>query len=663
MNRDETVALFLECEAKRAEARAAALADGKSEDDARNIAHEAAKAHWNAWVELLLAERKAMENAGTWKSSRAYTGAPEEGENPQTQAWLEKAAADFSRCLFLVRGVEGTVEGTKETAGEDSKEDGSAKPPVKSIQLEGDRADFSGFVFPGPAYFQSTTFSSPAYFQSATFSSNAWFRSATFSSTAYFRSATFSGRADFESATFSGRADFQSATFSGDADFRSATFSGDADFESATFSRYADFESATFSRYADFESATFSGRADFESATFSRYADFRSATFSGNADFHGQKFTNDVFFNGATFEGRADFALATFERVAQFNGARFLSEADFNAVWGRRTFSLADARFEVVPDFIQAHFEEAPRLDNVEAGWKQPELQALDEEESEEATRRGRWHRRRLEANGRYRRVFAADRSIPARWRALKRLAMQGQDTDRELEFHARELRSQRFAGDGPAPWPVLSGRAWGGFFRFWSGLAYGLFSDYGRSLARPFIASLLALIAAGAFYLSQTEAMQARLGLREASYLGGTVRTALHAPANPVPCYTPPPAPAERWRKHWPWLRRGAKLAPAPASSGSRIDGLIEPFRGQTNARAEALHLAVRNASVVLGGSGGAAHRTFGCLYGVELYGGSTPMAIVPDVVSTVSAAQKLFSAVMIFLFGLALRNMLKMK
>ncbi len=608
MNRDETVALFLECEAKRAEARAAALADGKSEDDARNIAHEAAKAHWNAWVELLLAERKAMENAGTWKSSRAYTGAPEEGENPQTQAWLEKAAADFSRCLFLVRGVEGTVEGTKETAGEDSKEDGSAKPPVKSIQLEGDRADFSGFVFPGPAYFQSTTFSSPAYFQSATFSSNAWFRSATFSSTAYFRSATFSGRADFESATFS-------------------------------------------------------GRADFESATFSRYADFRSATFSGNADFHGQKFTNDVFFNGATFEGRADFALATFERVAQFNGARFLSEADFNAVWGRRTFSLADARFEVVPDFIQAHFEEAPRLDNVEAGWKQPELQALDEEESEEATRRGRWHRRRLEANGRYRRVFAADRSIPARWRALKRLAMQGQDTDRELEFHARELRSQRFAGDGPAPWPVLSGRAWGGFFRFWSGLAYGLFSDYGRSLARPFIASLLALIAAGAFYLSQTEAMQARLGLREASYLGGTVRTALHAPANPVPCYTPPPAPAERWRKHWPWLRRGAKLAPAPASSGSRIDGLIEPFRGQTNARAEALHLAVRNASVVLGGSGGAAHRTFGCLYGVELYGGSTPMAIVPDVVSTVSAAQKLFSAVMIFLFGLALRNMLKMK
>ena len=43
-------------------------------------------------------------------------------------------------------------------------------------------------------------------------------------------------------------------------------------------------------------------------------------------------------------------------------------------------------------------------------------------------------------------------RNIPARWRALKRLAIQGHDTERELEFHARELRSQRFAEDWPLP-------------------------------------------------------------------------------------------------------------------------------------------------------------------------------------------------------------------
>jgi hypothetical protein len=58
-----------------------------------------------------------------------------------------------------------------------------------------------------------------------------------------------------------------------------------------------------------------------------------------------------------------------------------------------------------------------------------------------------------------------------------------------------------------------------------------------------------------------------------------------------------------------------------------------------------------------------GGEHRTYGCLYGVELYGGSNPLAVVPSAVSTASAAQKLFSALMIFLFGLALRNMLKVK
>ncbi|HWJ18218.1 MAG TPA: hypothetical protein VNR65_05760 [Geobacterales bacterium] len=43
---------------------------------------------------------------------------------------------------------------------------------------------------------------------------------------------------------------------------------------------------------------------------------------------------------------------------------------------------------------------------------------------------------------------------------------------------------------------------------------------------------------------------------------------------------------------------------------------------------------------------------------YGLE---GSTP--IVPSAVSTASAIQKLISGVLIFLFGLALRNMLKVK
>jgi uncharacterized protein YjbI with pentapeptide repeats len=564
MNRDKTVEFFLECEAKRAEVLAAALAEGKPEREAASIAHEAAKAHWNDWANGLLVERKAREADGRWAAEKDVFGNLE-AKNEETRAWMQKALADFSRCLFLVRGVEGTlvrgVEGTKEAAGE-TKEDENAGLPVKSIQLEGNGTNFSGFVFPGYA--------------------------------------------SFNGAQFTG----------GDASFDGAQFTG--------------------------------GGAWFDGATFKRLASFR-----------GQTFTNDIFFNGATFEpeGRADFGLATFERVAQFNGAKFLGEADFNAVWGKRTFSMSGAEFDAMPDFIQAHFDEAPRLDNVQvrarwygqgSAWTWPWRIA-----------KGAWRR----LNGGH----AEDselRDMPARWRALKRLAIQGHDTDRELEFHARELRSrrfvgeqrQRFGGDWPLPLAFWRLDAWAGVLRFWFGVLYGLFSNYGRSLFWPFFYAGVAAIAAAAFYLSQTEVMQRQLALQNLSYFDATVKTARYALADKVHCYPPP---SESWRNHWPYWRKGEQIDP----TASRVDGLTPKFQGQTNARAEAWHLAFRNASIVLDTSSEAAHRTFGCLYGVELYGGSNPLAVVPRAVSTVSAAQKVFSALMIFLFGLALRNMLKMK
>lgn len=53
---------------------------------------------------------------------------------------------------------------------------------------------------------------------------------------------------------------------------------------------------------------------------------------------------------------------------------------------------------------------------------------------------------------------------------------------------------------------------------------------------------------------------------------------------------------------------------------------------------------------------------RTYRCLYGLEGIGGR-PMPVISSAVSYFMIGQKLLSAVMIFLFGLALRNMLKMK
>ena len=149
---------------------------------------------------------------------------------------------------------------------------------------------------------------------------------------------------------------------------------------------------------------------------------------------------------------------------------------------------------------------------------------------------------------------------------------------------------------------------------------------------------------------------------MQEVSYLSATIQTArIRAFKHSTLLFSAANSGRQAPPNQWFWWRRASKIGHPDAS---RIGGLIEPFRSQTSARAEALHLAFRNAFDRARRLGrGLAHRTYGCLYGVELYGGGNPLAVVPSAVSTVSAAQKLFSALMIFLFGLALRNMLKMK
>ena len=102
MTRDETVALFLECEAKRAEARAAALAGGKAEDEREMPPREAAKAHWNAWAEPLLAERKAMEADGRWAAEKNFGRL--KPKNEETRAWMKAAQADLLPLSLSCKG-------------------------------------------------------------------------------------------------------------------------------------------------------------------------------------------------------------------------------------------------------------------------------------------------------------------------------------------------------------------------------------------------------------------------------------------------------------------------------------------------------------------------------------------------------------------------------
>lgn len=128
MTRDETLALFLECEAKRSQVRAAALAEGRNEDEAREIAHEAAKAHWNAWADRMLTEKKALEIAGDWAVWSPWRRGTEP-KNSETRAWMTSAKADFSQCIFLT--VENKGKATEQ-------EEAPASLPL--VQLDNDKS-------------------------------------------------------------------------------------------------------------------------------------------------------------------------------------------------------------------------------------------------------------------------------------------------------------------------------------------------------------------------------------------------------------------------------------------------------------------------------------------------------------------------------------------
>ena len=115
---------------------------------------------------------------------------------------------------------------------------------------------------------------------------------------------------------------------------------------------------------------------------------------------------------------------------------------------------MAQARFAEVPNFSQATFSEAPRLEiiHVEPG--------------------GFW--KRVLARVRHDRKANPDRT--ARWRDLKRLAIQAHDHQLEQRFFREELRARRWAIQ--KPWHPS----------FWASLVYQGLSDFGGSLVLPLV-------------------------------------------------------------------------------------------------------------------------------------------------------------------------------
>ena len=351
-------------------------------------------------------------------------------------------------------------------------------------------------------------------------------------------------RASFVSHEFAEDEHFDGFIFRDVALFHKARFRGDVEFREAQFKGLAYFESTKFEGAILFDLASFEDNAWFSDSQVEGSASFKQVVFKGEAWFHKLSVRSTAYFERSIFQGYTDFSRA-----------RFHTHADFLAVQARSAFMMFKTSFFFVPSFEQANFMEAPRLDDIN----------IDN------------HRKYVPTFSRagIKSVYRGNREDEVRWRALRRLALQGHDHLGAQRFFREELLARRGVTDKYCRAP------------FWIGLFYQCASDFGRSFGRPLVCWAAGLLLFAALY----------------NYLG-------HDTAYPD------------------WLA--------------------------------ALGLSLHHGLASLSGFGDKLPEWYARLYGLR---DGCALPIIPDAVSFIGFVQSVFSAVMIFLFLLALRNRFRIK
>lgn len=411
---------------------------------------------WNKWANEMLEERKRLEEAGEWSVEKNSSGELLSC-NEKTQNWIDTAEANFS------------IKNQKDTF--------SYEINLKHFLFPGNtifnKIIFNNKVscfmtkFLGIVQFLDTTFNDETTFAKAIFYSTADFSNSDFNEYCSFNAAKFKNKSDFSFTEFNNEVDFQSTHFEKKTYFNQSEFNDEANFFLTNFKETVEFKNSLFKGYIEFQMANFSEFSDFSEAVFENGVNFSEARFKKDIIYNQSSFLNNINFTNASFNEYADFKKATFLKEANFEKAKFNYEANFNAIISESAFSLEGVKFSNnVPDFIQANFKEAPRLDNIKIG---------DEV-----------------APGSFKNSITTyiHPDIKARYQALKRLAVQAHDHENEQRFWAGELRSDRSLRTEDGGWnlrPLVSAFWWGN-------IAYGCFSDYGRSIVRP-LGTLLVLV------------------------------------------------------------------------------------------------------------------------------------------------------------------------
>jgi uncharacterized protein YjbI with pentapeptide repeats len=216
-----------------------------------------------------------------------------------------------------------------------------------------EQTSFSGFIFPpgskGKASFKECSFQKFVDFSSCEFPKSANFEGTKFLEEASFKGCLFTGKAEFIESEFAISADFGNSTFSEITSFKRVKFGAWASFEECNFlgsitihsiqgNYEVNFERCQFSSLCEIRSADEHGRMSFSYSEFLgefRFTRMKRIKITANeAKFH-KKVTfwnneaSEVEFSSSTFISQALFVTTTFEGQNLFDRCEFYGHTSF----------------------------------------------------------------------------------------------------------------------------------------------------------------------------------------------------------------------------------------------------------------------------------------------------------------------------------------------
>lgn len=291
------------------------------------------------------------------------------------------------------------------------------------------------------------------------------------------------------------------------------------------------------------------------------------------------------------------------------------------------------AVFSRVPDFIQAHFGEAPRLDLIGIGRKYVETAFADGTPSSIHVPPGE-DRNRQQHN---------------RFRALKRMANQGHDHLKEIDFYIEELKFGSGTGREVLRWIYL------------------LISDYGRSLCRPMFWLVFLVVSMAWAYMSS------HFYIRESTEMGYVFNTGesmlilvLHQLENTEKCLLDI---AQTLGTLFEVVVNGMRLC-------CRLLGIYDTLEvprclvGEGEAWKAAFSISIQKALPFTGvGLSDKLRQDYACLYGIHgvfvphnaLPASFSP--VIPESVQYLGIIQSILGLILTFVLALAVKNYFRIK